>query len=124
MTMAARKKVYRLYAMERTRKNEEAAYAIRFYRISMGYILIYMTGRKRPEGAIEVAGEDLNRLTDGDRLWLTDCNMVILAEAAAKSGMTPQETEKHWTTTLDRLERELAVERAKREGSGTDGHSI
>lgn len=122
--MAARKKVYRLYAMQRTRKNEEAAYATRFYRICPGYILLYLTGRKRPEGTVEVAGEDLKRLTDGDRLWLTDCNMVILAETAAKSGMTPQETEKRWTTTLDRLERELAAERAKREGSGADEHSI
>lgn len=65
MTMAQRKKRYRLYAMGRTRKTEEIAYDTRFYRICAGYILLYLTGRKKPEGAVEVAGADLDRLTDG-----------------------------------------------------------
>ena len=50
MTMAQRKKRYRLYAMGRTRKTEEIAYDTRFYRICAGYILLYLTGRKKPEG--------------------------------------------------------------------------
>ena len=52
MTMAQRKKRYRLYAMGRTRKTEEIAYDTRFYRICAGYILLYLTGRKKPEGAV------------------------------------------------------------------------
>ena len=47
--MAQRKKRYRLYAMGRTRKTEEIAYDTRFYRICAGYILLYLTGRKKPE---------------------------------------------------------------------------
>ena len=62
MTMAQRKKRYRLYAMGRTRKTEEIAYDTRFYRICAGYILLYLTGRKKPEGTVEVAGADLDRL--------------------------------------------------------------
>lgn len=121
MTMAQRKKRYRLYAMGRTRKTEEIAYDTRFYRICAGYILLYLTGRKKPEGTVEVAGADLDRLTDGDRLWLADCNTMILAEAAAKAGVTPEETEKHWASTLDRLELELQKERERMKGGGEHG---
>ena len=99
MTMAQRKKRYRLYAMGRTRKTEEIAYDTRFYRICAGYILLYLTGRKKPEGAVEVAGADLDRLTDGDRLWLADCNTMI----------------------LDRLELELQKERERMKGGGEHG---
>ena len=121
MTMAQRKKRYRLYAMGRTRKTEEIAYDTRFYRICAGYILLYLTGRKKPEGAVEVAGADLDRLTDGDRLWLADCNTMILAEAAAQAGVTPEEAEKHWVSTLDRLELELQKERERMKGGGENG---
>lgn len=121
MTMAQRKKRYRLYAMGRTRKTEEIAYGTQFYRICAGYILLYLTGRKKPEGAVEVAGADLDRLTDGDRLWLADCNTMILAEAAAQAGVTPEAAEKQWVSTLDRLEWELQKERERMKGGGEHG---
>ena len=119
--MASQKKRYRLYAMERSRETEDIAYGTRFYRICAGYILLYLTGRKKPEGAVEVAGADLDRLTDGDRLWLADCKATILAEAAARVGMTPQETQKRWASTLDRLEQELRAERERMKGGGENG---
>ena len=109
MTMAQRKKRYRLYAMGRTRKTEEIAYDTRFYRICAGYILLYLTGRKKPEGAVEVAGADPDR------------NTMILAEAAAQAGVTPEETKKQWVSTLDRLEWELQKERERMKGGGEHG---
>lgn len=121
MTMAQRKKRYRLYAMGRTRKTEEIAYETRFYRICTGYILLYLTGWKKPESAVEVDGADLDRLTDGDRLWLADCNTMILAEAAAQAGVTPEAAEKQWASTLDRLEWELQKERERMKGGGEHG---
>ena len=119
--MAQRKKRYRLYAMGRTRKTEEIAYDSRFYRICAGYILLYLTGRKKPEGAVEVAGADLDRLTDGDRLWLADCNSMILAEPTSQSGVKQDEAEKQWASTLERLELELEKERERMKGGGEHG---
>ena len=46
---------------------------------------------------------------------------MILAEAAAQAGVTPEEAEKHWASTLDRLELELQKERERMKGGGEHG---
>lgn len=119
--MAVRKNTYRLYAMVWSREAEELAYQHRFHRIGGGYILLYLSGRKKPEGAVEVAGADLDRLTDGDRQWLAECGMELLAEAAVREGVTSREMEKRWKSTLDRLEQELQAERERMKGGGAHG---
>lgn len=116
----AKKQKYRLFAMAVTEANVERAAAERFCRICPGYILIYLSGKRRIEGAAEVAGEDLKRLTDADRAWLRESNLAILAEAAEKAGMTARETEKRWNATLDLLEAELRAERKRAEEGAAD----
>ena len=75
------KKTYRLYALPLTQENVERAYGERFSRITRGYVLLY-TQSEAPEDAVEIGIEEVNRLTSADYAWLSDCNFLIVADAA------------------------------------------
>lgn len=79
--MSEAKKPYRLYAMPLTQENMEIAYGERFSRITRGYVLIY-TRENAPENCVEIGIEEINRLTSEDYAWLSDCNCLIVADAA------------------------------------------
>ena len=96
-------KTYRLYAAFPTQENVEKAAGSRFQRVTSRYILRY-TGQPVEEAWMEVAGEDLKRLTDQDEAWLWDCGKVLAAETLAKR---QEESGHRMADLLDRLEQEL-----------------
>lgn len=75
----ARKKKYRLYAMNVSEESMAIAQDERFSRITPRYVLVYAK-RKHPEwGGAEITEQDISILTPADRRWLTDCNMALIA---------------------------------------------
>lgn len=102
---------YRLFAMRPTAENQEKAAGMRFARMTQGYILVYTAG-EAPAQSVELAGENLRRMTAADEEWLIRCNATLIQE----------ETEAHRdeiraavSAKIARLERELAAEAAREE---------
>lgn len=79
MTEQTEKIKYRLYATETNGRTLSALYKQRFSRITQNYTLIYTDG-EQPEASVEVAGDDLRRLSVADVEWLADCNVVLLMD--------------------------------------------
>lgn len=96
-------KTYRLYAAFPTQENVEKAAGSRFQRVTSRYILRY-TDKHLEKPWMEVAGEDLKRLTDQDEAWLWDCGKVLAAETLAKR---QEESGHRMADLLDWLEQEL-----------------
>ena len=96
-------KTYRLYAAFPTQENVEKAAGSRFQRVTSRYILRY-TDKHLEKPWMEVAGEDLKRLTDQDEAWLWDCGKVLAAETLTKR---QEESGHRMADLLDRLEQEL-----------------
>lgn len=109
---------FRLYAAYPTQENVEAAAEGRFQRVTSRYILRY-TEKKLGKPWMEVAGEDLKRLTKQDEEWLWDCGKALAAEILAKR---KKESGQRMADLLDRLEQELRKELENRqaEEGGTD----
>ncbi len=111
---------YKLYAAAVSRETAEKLERERFYRMTAEYVLLYRKAKPRNIPCVEVKGADLRRLTDGDRLWLSDCIAAVLAQAAAqKKNATAQRVNQ----LLDLWEKELEKERAEldKEAHGDDG---
>lgn len=107
--MTEKKKKYRLFAMRPDADGVRAAAKNAYSRITPQYVLIYKAGRK-PDGALEIKGEDLSRLTVSDERWLFESNLKIIAEEAKTK---KPETEKKLRSMVDELERALEEERRK-----------
>ena len=73
------KKTYRLFALPMTEENVAQTEMQRFCRATPRYVLVYTDGNA-PDGSVEIGNDDLHRLTQGDKNWLTDCNFIILAQ--------------------------------------------
>ena len=95
---------YKLYASEVNRGTVEKAERERFSRVTAGYMLLYRRTKPRDIPCIEVKGENLKRLTEGDRLWLVDCIAALLGEAAREKRQT---TKQRVNELLDAWEEEL-----------------
>ena len=112
-------KTYRLYALPISAENVDATAAARFGRITGSYALIYTDG-EAPDGALCLGKEHEGRLTDNDRTWLRDCNLVIIAEA-----MKQDETRicGEISDELELLEQRLReeAEKLRRKGSALHG---
>lgn len=100
---------YRLYALNVTTENAVRAAEERFCRINPGYILVY-TKEEPKYRAMEIAGNDIKKLSAMDKKWLLDCNMAIIAEETVKR---EPEIAAQISKQLEDLERELEKERAK-----------
>ena len=109
--MNGEKTSYRLYALSLNRKNMELAASERFSRVTPYYILVYTTAEK-PTGAIEIIGEELERLSAEDSRWIFDCNIAILAEEAE---LRKPEVMRSLSERVERLEEELAKKRQELE---------
>lgn len=72
-------------------------------RVTSRYILRY-TDKHLGKHWMEVAGEDLKRMTDQDEAWLWDCGKVLAAETLTKR---QEESGHRMADLLDRLEQEL-----------------
>ena len=105
----AAKKTYRLFALALTQENVERAYTERFSRITRGYVLLY-TSDEAPENGVEIGIEEVNRLTNADYSWLSDCNLLILADAAKEH---ESEIAGNLSKQLDVLENALKAEKEK-----------
>lgn len=112
-------KNYMLYALPISAENVETTAAARFGRITGSYALIYTAG-KAPDGAVCLGKEHENRLTENDKAWLRDCNLVIIAEA-----MKQDETRicGEISDELELLEQRLREEadKLRRKGSALHG---
>lgn len=75
---------YRLFAMRTEADTPRRLEEYRFGRVTPGYTLLYTDG-EGPEDSIEVAGEDLRRLSAADESWLADCNVALLFEKTAEN---------------------------------------
>lgn len=118
-TREKRPNVYRLYAAHPTQQNVDTAAGGRFQRVTSRYILRY-TDKKLHEPWVEVAGEDLKRLTKQDEAWLWDCGKLLAAEALSRR---QEESGKRMAELLDRLETELRREmEGNQEKEGVMGH--
>lgn len=102
-------KKYKLYALRQSEKNINSALKEKFYRITGQYILVYTT-KKRPENAVKITDKDINQLTVGDYIWLQECNKEIIDRETEKN---MPKVEEHMRSVLERLENELANEKAK-----------
>lgn len=78
------KKNFRLYALPIREGTVEIVSEARFGRMTSEYALIY-TDVDAPSGAICLENRDAERLTENDRQWLWDCNLVITAEEMKKN---------------------------------------
>lgn len=103
------KVIYRLYAIPVGGDCIEKTSAERFGRITSEYALIYTCG-KAPQDGVLLEEKHAQLMTDGDRKWLRDCNMAIIAEEMKKR---EQELCGDWSERLDILE-ELLKEEAER----------
>lgn len=114
----ARKKRYRLFAMEMDSYNVAVAAKNRFHRITPDYILVYRRGTA-DYGEIEVKGDDLRRLAKMDREWLSDCNAALLAEASEDAAT---DTAERLRVMIDELEAALREERdrCREEADGSE----
>lgn len=105
-------KTYRLYALPLTQENVEAAYGERFSRVTRGYVLLY-TYNDAPVNGVEIGIEEVNRLTSADYSWLSDCNCLIVADAAKeKEAQIAGDMKRR----IDALERALKAEKDKQKG--------
>ena len=109
---------YKLYAAEMNRENVEKAEKERFYRVTVGYMLLYRKTKPRNILAVEVKGKDLRRLTEIDRLWLADCMATLLGEAAGKR---QDATARRVNEMLTAWEKELQKTREGLEKEAQDG---
>lgn len=103
------KLTYRLYAIPCGGDCIDRISAERFGRITSEYALIYTSG-EAPNGAVTLTKEHAHLLTDGDRKWLRDCNMAIIAEEMKNR---EQELCGNLTEQLDVLEELLRAEAEK-----------
>lgn len=107
--MTEKKKKYRLFAMRPDIYGVKCAAMNTYSRITPQYVLIYKLGKK-PSGALEIKGADLERLTLADERWLFEANLKIIAEEAKKK---KPETEKKLREMIDSLEQALEEEKKK-----------
>lgn len=108
---------WRLFALLPGDISLEESESERFCRRTAGYVLVYRREEWGPR-AMEVTGDSLKRLSEGDRCWLRDCNLVILAEECGKKS---REVARSLGDMVAALEAALA-DQAEREGEGkTDG---
>ena len=70
--------VYKLSATWTTEEHIAEACGYRFQRITPSYILVY--GETIPKCAHELSAEHLANLTHADRVWLSDCNNILMQE--------------------------------------------
>lgn len=104
-------KKYKLYAQTITAENVAKAENQRFCRITSEYILIYTCGRK-PYGSVEITTRETKRLTANDRLWLQDCNAVLIVERTKEK---QDEIAAGLSEKLELFETELKREKEKLE---------
>lgn len=105
MTTTARTR-YRLFALETNRRTLSEVTGHRFSRVTQSYTLIY-TDAEQPEASVEVAGNDLQRLSADDVAWLTDCNIVLLMDATKeREGEISERMEEMIQRFSDELEKE------------------
>lgn len=109
---------YKLFATVVNDETMAKAAQERFSRITPQYILIYRKTKPRTMQCVEIKGKDTERLTSRDRLWLRDCIMALMTEAAAKS---KEQSKKRLAELVDALEQALREEQEKLEKE-TDEH--
>lgn len=108
---------YRLYALEATADNIRSVKETRFCRITPYYILVYTDGEP-PKDGIEMTQSNTHRLSEHDEQWLSDCNIVIIAEQAKKH---EAEIAADMAKRLERLEAALKAEKEKQQEVVEDG---
>lgn len=103
---------YRLFVMPVNAYNIERASKSRFHRVTPGYILTYRRGKCASQ-ELEIAGDDLQRLSGRDSSWLMDCNLALLAE---ESGKAAPQARARLEAMIDELAEALRQEREKARG--------
>ena len=96
-------KTYALYALQLTEANVIRAMPERFVRATPDYILIY-TDAEQPEKSVQIKMEDIRRLTNADREWLSVCNLAVIRDEMARR--EPQILER-LSSTINYLEAAL-----------------
>lgn len=105
--MSKKAEKYRLFAMPVNAESVKLAQKSIFSRVTAWYVLVYTTDTSI-DGAANIDGDDIERLSSADRDWLLACNMKLIAEDAKRR-------EKEISQTIgEKIERlEKALEQAK-----------
>lgn len=111
------KKRYRLYAAAVSEERMEAAARERFCRIGPRYILVY-TEKEPPEDAVEITEAESGRLGREEARWIRECNLILLAEDAARR---EESIAADMAERLKRLEEALQTEWERAHGTEPDG---
>lgn len=116
----SKKIVYRLFALEFSKRNAERATKEKYHRITPGYILIY--SRKGIKDALEISGSDLLELSDSDWLWLQDCNLSIMEQFVSENEESVLKSQERFVDEfLEELEKEETVSNGEIESeAGTE----
>jgi hypothetical protein len=77
-------KTYALYALQLTEENVIKAMPERFMRATPDYILIY-TDEEQPQKSVQIGIDDIRRLTNADREWLSVCNLAVIRDEMARN---------------------------------------
>ncbi len=108
---------YRLFALPVNDETIAATDNERFCRVTPFYVLVYTDAADgcMPNLAVEIVGEDIERLSAADRDWLLSCVIVMLNEDAQKREAEIAES------LGERIERlEIELEKAARKVKGGD----
>ena len=101
--------MFRLFALKSTAAALKEAEKERFVRATPTYTLIY-TERESMPNAAEITAEHINRLTDADKRWLTDCCYVLIYEDLKKD---EKDLSRKMGEQIEVLERELKAQKDK-----------
>jgi hypothetical protein len=120
------KRIFKLYAFINNDNSISLAEKNRFSRITAQYVLVYTDDEKTIEDKakhsyIIIRENDTNRLSKGDKEWLTSCNLEIIFEEAAKNQDVILQS---MDETLKKLEQALEEEKIKLQSKGEEANGV
>lgn len=107
--MTKERRTYRLYATKFTAENLADLSGERFVRATAlpdPYILVY-TDNNAPQNGVEIENEDI--ISDADRIWLCDCQCVVLMDAARNNPNAIQDMSQRIVALENELQRQRAA---------------
>lgn len=111
--MSEKQKVkYRLFALPVSEESMAEAEKKRFSRITAKYVLIYCDSE---ENAMQIDRDNFSALTEADKKWLYECNVLLLAEDALRHQEQAAKSLNDMVIAL-----EAALESEKRKGESAN----
>mgnify|MGYP006967185855 CR=1 FL=1 len=112
--MSEKQKVkYRLFALPVSEESMAEAEKKRFSRITAKYVLIYCDSEAA--NAMQIDRDNFSALTEADKKWLYECNVLLLAEDALRHQEQAAKSLNDMVIAL-----EAALESEKRKGESAN----